>query len=160
MAGLAELAKFGFTSVNGWITLNGSGTFQVPAGVVTGGGVWTTFDPTGKSTGGGTYAVTQLVSWHQAPGTFPDPLFGAAVTDNVGNLSDFRAGLAIFTIQYSDGSDGVLLVSCEVDALSTGIFTTGLEGIIVTKGYVIYWDGNPKLSPGNPHGAIAIHLLR
>lgn len=122
------------------ITLTGSGTFVAPAGgagtssAVTGGGEWETFDPGGASTGSGTYVVTGLVRWEQAPGAGPPS------TDLIGDPSERSAGLAVLRIAYSDGSRGVLVVSCHL----VGTPDTVFEGITASKGFVDYWN---RLAP-------------
>ncbi len=123
------------------ITLTGSGTF-VPgeADSATGGGNWWTFDSAGTRTGSGTYRVTRLVSWERAPGTPPLP------HDNIGNLADNSAGLAVLRIAYSDGPRGVLTVSCHLVGTPNSVF----EGITATKGFVDYWNREaPPTPPGN-----------
>jgi hypothetical protein len=120
----------------GKITLTGSGTFRSNSGspqAVTGGGTWQTFDASGTPTGSGTYDVTGFVSFHLAPGFLPSPPF----TDRIGPAADARSGLAVLQIAYSDGSDGILVVSCNLPGkLEPNIF----EGITASKGYVDYWD--------------------
>jgi len=122
------------------ITLTGSGTFVAPAGGggtssgVTGGGTWETFSATapctcsstatGTSTGSGTYEVTGLVRWEEK-GTFP------ALSDTA------VGGLATLRVVFSDGSHGVLVVSCHSPSGSDpAIF----EGITVSKSFVDYWN--------------------
>ena len=123
------------------ITLTGSGTFTPGEGEgVTGGGTWHTFSPASAATGSGTYKVTGLVSWELAPGTHPLP------HDTIGNLADERAGLAVLRIRYSDGSRGVLTVSCTLVGTPAAVF----EGITATKGFVDYWNREkPPAPPGN-----------
>jgi hypothetical protein len=123
------------------ITLTGSGTFlSVPghgeAQAVTGGGTWETFDSTGKSTGSGTYEVTGLVSFVNAgPNGVP------TLIDTIGSYLDARGGLLVLTVQYSDGEQGVLTVSCHGPA---NVPNTVFEGITATKGFVGYVDrGKP-----------------
>jgi hypothetical protein len=108
------------------ITFTGSGTFQANNDdEVTGGGTWQTFSSSGTSTGSGSYRVTGLVSFELAPGTLP--AFGA----------DTRAGLAILRIAYSNGSRGILVVSCNLGGPGTqGVF----EGITASMGFVDYWN--------------------
>lgn len=122
------------------ITLTGSGTFVAPAGgdgtssAVTGGGTWETFSgsspcpcdstATGTSTGSGTYVVTGLVRWDEK-GTFP------ALPDNA------VGGLAILRVLFSDGSHGVLVVSCHAPS---GSDHAVFEGITVSKSFVDYWN--------------------
>ena len=135
------------------ITLTGEGTFNSASNFgnrdVTGGGTWQTFDPSGKSTASGTYQVTSFVSFTVAPGTPPLPI------DNIGNLKDNRAGLLFVTIEYSDGSTGVLTVSCHLVGTPDSVF----EGIRVSKGFVDYWNGNaPPAPPGNANRT-TFHIL-
>jgi len=119
------------------ITLTGSGTFVASAGdeetssAVTGGGTWHTFNPTGKATGSGTYSVTGLVRWEPAPGTLP-PGF----VDLIGDPADTSPGLAVLRIAYSDGSAGVLVLSCTFDGTPPAVF----EGVTASKGFVDYWN--------------------
>src|SRR5713101_4309588 len=119
------------------ITLTGEGTFNAASNFgnrdVTGGGTWQTFDPSGTPTANGTYQVTSFVSFTVAPGTPPLP------NDNIGNLKDNRAGLLFVTIQFSNGSTGVLTVSCHLVGTPNSVF----EGIRVSQGFVDYWNGNP-----------------
>ena len=127
------------------ITLTGSGTFRTgDDGGVTGGGTWTTSGPTGTQTG--TYKVTRFVSWEVGPGALP-PFFN----DTVGKHANERGGLAVLRIRYSDGSQGVLTISCNLDGVaSQAVF----EGVTATKGFVDYF--NPVMSEeGPPAPAIA-----
>ena len=110
---------------NSRIALTGNGTFQVKPGNahVTGGGTWTTSSPTGAVTGSGTYQVTDLVRFDLAPGAIGDPTV--------------HAGLAVLQIAYSDGEEGVLVVSCHLPGTPDSV----AEGISATKGFVNYWRG-------------------
>lgn len=131
------------------IRLTGTGTFVAPASgrgssAVTGGGTWETFDD-GSSTGSGTYAVTRLVRWTQAPASLP--LF---VEDGIADRTTSTAGLAVLSVRYSDGSDGVLIVSC-----SFGVPAV-FEGVTASKGFVDYWS-----PPRGPETTLTIfHILR
>ncbi|HJZ73184.1 MAG TPA: hypothetical protein VKE51_15675 [Vicinamibacterales bacterium] len=129
------------------ITLTGSGTFVAPAGrggtssAVTGGGLWTITTAAGTSSGA--YEVTGLVRWEEAPGTFP------ATFDNIGAPADFRSGLAVLRIEYSDGSHGILVVSCHGAGTPNAVF----EGVTASKDYVDFWN---RVAPsGGPAGANA-----
>jgi len=131
------------------ITLTGSGTFKPDdAEDVTGGGTWTTFDSKGANTGNGTYKVKSLVRWDLAPGTFPLKI------DKIGNPLDFRAGLAVLRIRYSDGKQGILVVSCHVGDSPNTIF----EGITATKGFVGYWR-NLAPAAGVDANRTAFHVV-
>ncbi len=135
------------------ITLTGSGTFgSGDEGGVTGGGMWTTFNPTGTQTATGTYKVRRLVSWVTAPGTPPLP------NDNIGIRADESAGLAVLGIRYSDGSRGVLTVSCHLVGTSDAVF----EGITTTKGFVDYWNREAPVGPPTPVNAdrTNFHIVR
>lgn len=132
------------------ITLTGSGTFVAPAGgsgssgAVTGGGTWETFSATspctcsssatGTSTGSGTYEVTGLVRWDRAPFEPGNP--AQPTIDLIGGGTG-STGLAVLRIAYSDGDQGILVVSCTgVGATPPNLF----EGITASKGYVDYWN--------------------
>jgi hypothetical protein len=129
------------------ITVTGSGTFGASAGNddVTGGGTWQTSSPAAS----GTYQVTRLVRFDVAPGTFP-PL-----TDKIGNAADARAGLVVLSIRYSDGSRGILVVSCELNGTPHSVF----EGITASKGFVDYWN---RVSPASGVDAnrTAFHVVK
>lgn len=115
------------------ITLTGSGTFHGSGDddAVTGGGMWWTFNPSGIQTATGTYEVKRLLSWEPAPGTPPLP------HDNIGELEDSSAGLAVLRIDYSDGSQGVLTVSCHLNPPTPA---SVFEGVTTTKGFADYWN--------------------
>jgi hypothetical protein len=125
------------------ITVTGSGTFRVghPKDV-TGGGTWETFDNKGASNGNGTFEATKLVRFNVAPGNQT-----IGVDDDIGDgtLTDNRAGLAFLKIAYSDGSNGILVVSCHLNGGPN--FTTNpaapatvFEGITASKDFVDYWN--------------------
>lgn len=115
------------------ITMTGSGTFRVDdlSNNVTGGGTWETRNPADVVTGSGTYTVLRTLRFELAPGAFFPPPF----VDNVGNSNDARAGLAFLRIIYSDGSAGVLVVSCHLVGTPDSVF----EGITASKGFVDFW---------------------
>ena len=58
--------------------------------------------------------------------------------DVTGVAADARAGLAVLRIAYSDGDQGVLVVSCDQPGTPTNLPI--FEGITVTKGFVDYWN--------------------
>jgi len=104
------------------ITLTGSGTFH-PDGrnVVTGGGTWTLANTAGTVLGMGTYQVSALSQWNPGPGTE-----APGTIDNIGRGADFQSGLAFLKVHYSDGSRGILILSCHapqggVDAIPEGV---------------------------------------
>jgi hypothetical protein len=119
------------------ITMTGSGTFSSNSGKpqnVTGGGTWETFAADGTPTGSaGTFKVTRFVSFVLAPGPNPPP----TIIDNVCSDCVVHSGLAVLRIAYSDGSEGVLVLSCNLDA---GTPESVFEGITVTKDFVDYWN--------------------
>lgn len=135
------------------ITLTGTGTFNAASHTgsadVTGGGTWQTFDTSGTPTASGTYEVTGFVSFTLAPGTPPLP------NDTIGSPTDSRAGLLVVTIAFSDGSTGVLSVSCHLVGTPNSVF----EGITVTKGFADYWNRQaPPAPPGNANRT-TFHIL-
>ena len=122
------------------IKLTGSGTFVAPASGgtssgVTGGGTWATFSD-GTMTGSGTFMVKELVSWHFA--NFQTSTFIDLIDD--GTRSN---GNAVLRIEYSDGSAGILGVGCHGPGALPGI----QEGVIATKNFMTYWDGQAPV-PG------------
>ena len=128
---------------NSTITVTGSGTFRVNDGEdVSGGGTWATAAADGTATGSGTYRVTRLIFFELGAGT----LAGApGITDDTGNLADTVAGLAVFKVRYSDGTDGMLVVSCNIGGPQAVI-----EGITATKGVVDYSNPLiPDITTGN-----------
>ena len=137
---------------NSKITLTGSRTFVAPGGgrsnAATGGGTWKTFDSSGVSTASGTYSAIALVSWHKAPGTFP------AASDGIGDAADARAGLAVLSIEYSDGDRGTLVVSCHFTGTPDSVF----EGITVSKYSVGYWNREAPV-PGVDANRTVFHLI-
>lgn len=135
---------------NSKITLTGSGTFGLGEdGGTKGGGTWWTFSPAGTQTGTGTYRTTGLVNWTPAPGTPPLP------NDNIGVRADESAGLAVLKIRYSDGSRGVLAVSCDLVGTPDGVF----EGITTTKGFIDYWN-REKPVPGVDGNRTNFHVMK
>ena len=139
------------------ITLTGSGTFVAPSGgggtsgAVTGGGDWT-ITPVSGSPSSGTYVVTGLVRWDEAPGIFP------GTADEVGNVADFRPGLAVLRIEYNDGSHGILVVSCHGAGTPDSVF----EGITASKDYVDFWNRQaPSGTPSGPNAnRTGFHLVK
>jgi hypothetical protein len=129
-----------FADDNSKITLTGSGTFVTSpregplAGTsarVTGGGTWQTFDPNGGSTGSGTYTIRLLTGFDTATGS----LVGSGLIDTIGDLTNTQAGLAVFNVDYSDGSRGILVVSCTLAPFGTPTTPPSIfEGITASKG--------------------------
>lgn len=94
---------------------------------MSGGGTWKTFSSAGVLTESGTYKVTGFVSFTVAPGDF-----GTGI-DLIGNVADAKAGLAVLSISYSDGSK---VVSCHLGGTPNSVF----EGITASKGFTDYWN--------------------
>jgi hypothetical protein len=125
------------------ITVTGSGTFTVgDSEDVTGGGTWQTVgEPPESTVNSGTYRVTGLVRFDVAPGAQT-----SNAKDHIGDgtLADNRGGLAILRIAYSDGSKGILVVSCDLPGNPppgpAGSPHSIFEGITATKGFVDYWN--------------------
>jgi hypothetical protein len=133
------------------IQISGHGTFGggVPP---TGGGFWATAGPSAgpSGTASGTFKVVSLVRFTVAPGSLPP-----GAVDNIAPAASVRGGLAILGIRYSDGSSGVLAVSCHLPVgAPSGIF----EGITATKGYVDFWDRVPPV-PGVNANRTNFHVL-
>lgn len=139
------------------IVLTSSGSFVAPAGgsgtssAVTGGGTWETFDAGNVSTGSGTYWVTGLVRWEEAPGAIASP----PVTDNIGNAADGRSGLVVLRIAYSDGSQGILVVSCQLPGAPAELF----EGVTASKDFVDYFNRVAPV-PGVDANRTVFHVLQ
>jgi len=139
------------------ITVTGNGTFdpQEPD-EVTGGGTWMTIAPDGTTvTGSGTYSVQALIRFTVAPGVQTAGFIDNIVPSAPGDLTDLRSGLLLMRIAYSDGSKGVLIVSCHLNggpdfvtrpASPASIF----EGITASKGYVDYWNRVPPIGAPTP----------
>jgi len=103
------------------ITLTGTGTFAPDdPDEVTGGGTWAV------STGGaGTFKVTRLIRFDLAPGSVSNPTI--------------HAGVAFFRVAYSDGSRGILVLSCHLPGTPANV----AEGGAASKGFVDYFNLQP-----------------
>jgi hypothetical protein len=135
------------------ISMMGSGTFGPEGSAdVTGGGTWTTFDPTGAATGSGTYEVTRVV---ERSVVLTTPAGTGPLPDNIGNPADRRGGLAVLRIAYSDGSQGVLTISCRLGVAQLPAVFQGavFEGITATKDVVGYVNQGPN------HGFTIFHVI-
>jgi hypothetical protein len=130
------------------LQISGHGTFGggVPP---TGGGSWATTGASG--TASGTFHVSSLIQFRLAPGSLPP-----GTVDNIGgNPDNARSGLAILRVDYSDGTHGILVVSCHLPVGSpSGIF----EGITATKAYVDYWNRVAPV-PGVDANRTNFHIL-
>ena len=132
------IAKDGST-----ISVTGSGTFVVgESDEVTGGGTWKTVASDG-STANGTYQVSGLVRFDLAPGAFTFP----SLLDGIDDAAKARPGLAVLRIAYSDGTKGILVVSCSLVGTPSAVF----EGITATKAFVDYLN--------RKSGATLFHVL-
>lgn len=107
------------------IALAGTGTFAPDdPDEVTGGGTWAV------STGGsGSFRVTRLIRFDLAPGSVSDD-------------PTIHAGLAFLRITYSDGSRGILAVSCMLDGTPANV----AEGATASKGFVDYFNMQPQVA--------------
>jgi hypothetical protein len=118
------------------ITVTGHGTFPNVdrcSPVVTGGGTWHIDRKTTDTrcfTGGGNYRVTELLSWQAAAGgTLPIP-------DDTNDKGKPSAGLAILRIEYSNGQQGTLTVSCDLPGAPECMF----EGITASMAHEDFWS--------------------
>jgi hypothetical protein len=109
---------------NSSITLTGAGTFSPDdPDEVTGGGTWAV------STGaGGTFQVKQLIR--------------VDFTESVPG-SNLRGGLVLFRVTYSDGSRGILAVSCAFPGTHDNV----AEGSTASKGFVDYFNLQESHTP-------------
>jgi hypothetical protein len=89
--------------------------------------------------------VTGFIRFDVAPERF------SGIIDLIGPIDDARLGLAFLRIRYSDGSRGVLAVSC---SSQPAIF----EGITASKGFVDYWNHVGPV-PGVDGGRTIFHLI-
>jgi hypothetical protein len=74
--------------------------------------------------------------------------------DTIGELDDERAGLVVVTIQYSNGSTGVLTDSCHRGVAPNSMF----EGIRTTMGFTDYWNGMPPPAPPGNANRTVFHI--
>jgi hypothetical protein len=136
------------------ITLTGNGTFRLNDGDdVTGGGTWTTAAADGTVTGTGTYRVTKLVLFELGTGSLAGT---PGAVDDIANLADTRAGIALLKVHYSDGENGVLTVSCNIAGPASVI-----EGSTATKGVVDYADPffPTNTTIPNAYGNTIFHII-
>jgi hypothetical protein len=110
----------------------GTGTFTpgLPRNV-TGGGTFAISGPQGQAISSGTYRVTELVSWEEVEGTFNPAI------DRIGDAAARRPGLATLRVAYSDGRQGILVVSCRGNI---GTPPPVYEGVIGTHGFETFWN--------------------
>jgi hypothetical protein len=86
--------------------------------------------------------VRRLVRFDPAPGSGVVGLAG--LNDTIGDVAQAQTGLAVFAIDYSDGSRGTLVFSCSFGP-GTGTPASIFEGITATKGFVGYWNRENRL---------------
>ena len=138
------------------IVLTGSGTFVAPAGgdgtssAATGGGTWQTFSSSNVPTGNGTYDVTGLVRWEEGLGRANPP------TDFIDPSHPAGDGLAVLRIEYSDGTHGILVVSCIFARFTPA---SVFEGVTASKGFVDYWH-HVSTVPGVDANRTLFHILK
>jgi hypothetical protein len=132
------------------LNVRGSGTFRPGhSRGVTGGGSWNSDNPVVG--GSGSYRATELLIWVRAPGT----LAGTPLHDHIGRLEDTRAGLAVLRIKYSDGLDGVLFLSCNLNGTPPSVD----EGVNGSRGFVNFF--HPAMPAfGNHSNRTLFHALR
>ncbi len=134
------------------IVLTGSGTFVAPAGgdgtssaTTTSDGTWAVFASGAMTPSAtGTYEVTGLVRWENAGGTVTQ-------IDLIGDPSKRSGGLAVLRVEFSDGSHGVLAVSCHLPA---GTPASVFEGITVSKGFTDYWNRQAPVAGVNANRTV------
>ncbi len=137
--GPSDPEQVGIAKGGAKLTLTGSGFFDTDGiGPTTGGGTWETFsapDENGEvvSSGSGEYTVTDLLYWTPAPGQI-----NPGLNDTIGNIGDTRAGLALFAVDFDDGSAGNVYISCRLRGgeilTPDGVF----EGQIANKDFITY----------------------
>ncbi len=101
-------------------------------------------------TGSGTYEVTGLVRWEKGLGTAVRPQI-----DFIDPSDPESDGLAVLRIEYSDGSHGILVVSCIFARFTPA---SVFEGITASKGFVDYWN-HVHTVPGVDANRTLFHIL-
>jgi hypothetical protein len=130
------------------LTLTGSGTFPNVhnrcAPDVTGGGTWTITPGSNPAcfSGSGTYRVTELLSWAATPGH----LSRTPLSDCIGEKENSSSGLAKLRVRYSNGSHGVLTVSCDLPPAPNCIF----EGITASMDWEDFYNREPPTGGVDP----------
>ena len=133
------------------ITVTGHGTFpnvDSCTTAVTGGGTWSITRPGTDErcfVGSGNYQVTELLSWHPAPGGFLPP------SDQTGDEGKPSAGLAILRVLYDNGRRGTLTVSCDLPGAPPCLF----EGITAS---MVYEDFANHEEPTETDGRTLFHV--
>ena len=132
----------------------GSGTFNAGAPrAVTGGGTYRVSDPQGGPMFSGTYRVTEVLFWEEAPGVWTP-----ATQSRIAPIEDHRAGLAVLRLAYSDGNQGVLVVSCRAPTQTP---PPVFEGIVAAHSHTFFWNhGLAQSAPFVNENRTAFALLR
>ena len=130
------------------ITLTGSGAFGGKPSNVSGGGTWTTYDPTGREIETGSYRVRALISFFASEGSSPYP-------DEIGSPGDARAGLATLRVSYSNGKQGILVISSFLPGSPPPVFV----GVTVSVGAIDFFTPVPP-ALGAQGGRTIFHLLQ
>jgi hypothetical protein len=133
------------------ITLTGSGSFVIggnadsKAHAVTGGGTWEVRGLAGQHAAHGTYAVADVVAFEAGPPLPPGAAL--AVNDLVGDPDEAGSGLLVLRIAYSDGTHGMLVISCRLEGTPDAGFQADtammFEGVTVTKAFDAFWRNFP-----------------
>jgi hypothetical protein len=140
------------------ITMTGSGTFPDVRNKcrrdVRGGGTWSI--PSASDSrcfmGEGTFKVVELLSWTPAPTKFPLPC------DNIGEIKDATSGLAKLRVAYSNGTQGVLTVSCQLKVGEQGAPECIFEGITTSMEWEDFWN-NESPAPGVDANRTVFHFV-
>ena len=117
------------------ITVTGSGTFSpFDATDVSGGGEfiiqrWNASAGLLEDVSSGTYRVTEMVSFNEVATAPPFVSYINGITNTTSE--DLRVGHLVLRIAYSDGSRGLLIVSCSAGGYQ-------FEGIAASKGFVTF----------------------
>jgi len=93
-----------------------------------------------------TFVATGFIKFDVGPG------IGGGAIDLIGPIADSHDGLAFLRIRYSDGSRGVLVVSCRFNPGAV------FEGITASKGFVDYWSHVGPV-PGVDGGRTLFHFV-
>ncbi len=74
--------------------------------------------------------------------------------DGIGNPAEESAGFLVLTIEYLDGEEGILVVSC---SLNVDTPASVFEGVTASKGFVDYWNRERPL-PGIDANRTLFHI--
>jgi hypothetical protein len=138
------------------LTITGTGTFPDVRNRcvknVTGGGTWSITPGTDPHCfmGSGTYRVTELLSWIPTAGHVA--LTG--LSDCIDEPENSSSGLAKFRVRYSNGTHGVLTVSCDLPPAPACIF----EGITASMDWEDFYNRDSP-APGVDKNRTVFHFL-